>query len=127
MGEEISDLLNRVLTILDEGLPARVLAVALILIITLSLIAAIVYFRRNARWAVTNRDPYAPYKGATVNVNVAGHTVEVGGNTVAVNAPEVQARSADRPPSETPRARRCAQLRRIAALSGDDDEEFLVS
>lgn len=114
----MTDLLNRVLTILENGLPDRFVAPVVALLIGLLALAVIFYFGRPGFARVGAPDLYAAYK-TTINVNVANNTVGSGNSVPKVPRPA--------PKAPRPAADCYAELRRIAALSGDDDEELHIS
>lgn len=128
MIDRIFNLLERLLGLAEGGLTPRELAILAVILLLIAGGGMLLYFRRlpvAAKASGGSEDAAAPYRSqppVTIHVNGGNSTssVHVGGITAGA------------PPSEPPshpranQVRSYRQLRRIAALPGDD-EEFTVS
>lgn len=128
MTDRVFNFLERLLGLAGDGLSTRELAVLSAVLLLLAATATIVYVRRipvAAKAGSVHEDAAAPYRSpppVTIHVNGGHSTSSVHVGTIAAGSPLSE-------PPRQPRAnaaRSYKQLRRIAALPGDD-EDFTVS
>lgn len=123
MSEGLIDFMNSILDILTRGFSDETLAVVVVGLLVLFAVVAMVKYGSRAKWSEPAvQDSYGGFKGATsISVNVGA----IGNTTYASRERRVDAGEDGQRSNLT--ARRLAELKRIAELSGDDDEHLSVS